>query len=151
LPATRISLNQVIECCRNAAKLSRDPHFSYHPGLRFHLSAYGMYGFAILSRELPSDDAICGEKITSSPPRLPNFASTSSVVHGPAFKEDRWRKGVTPLKECRWTDAHAWHDLEPGLAKLGLKTKAPSGPLRCRSGGGQQGEGCQSKGRRFWQ
>lgn len=48
-PATRISLNQVIECYRNAAKLSRDPHFSYHTGLRFHLSAYGMYGFAILS------------------------------------------------------------------------------------------------------
>jgi AraC-like DNA-binding protein len=48
-PATRISLNQVIECYRNAARLSRDPHFPYHTGLRFHLSAYGMYGFAILS------------------------------------------------------------------------------------------------------
>ncbi len=48
-PATRISLNQVIEGYRNADRLSRDPHFSYHAGLRFHLSAYGMYGFAILS------------------------------------------------------------------------------------------------------
>jgi AraC-like DNA-binding protein len=48
-PATRISLNQVIECYRNAVKLSRDPHFAYHTGQRFHLSAYGMYGFAILS------------------------------------------------------------------------------------------------------
>jgi AraC-like DNA-binding protein len=48
-PATRISLNQVIECYRNAVKLSGDPHFPYHTGLRFHLSAYGMYGFAILS------------------------------------------------------------------------------------------------------
>jgi AraC-like DNA-binding protein len=48
-PATRISLSQVIECYRNAAGLSRDPHFAYHAGLRFHLSAYGMYGFAILS------------------------------------------------------------------------------------------------------
>src|SRR5260370_12680688 len=48
-PAMRISLNQVIECYRNAAKLSRDPHFSYHTGLRVHLSAYWMYGFAILS------------------------------------------------------------------------------------------------------
>jgi AraC-like DNA-binding protein len=47
--ATRISLNQVIECYRSAAKLSRDPHFPYHTGLRFHVSAYGMYGFAILS------------------------------------------------------------------------------------------------------
>ena len=48
-PATRISLNQLIECYRNAARLSRDPHFSHYTGLRFHLSAYGMYGFAILS------------------------------------------------------------------------------------------------------
>jgi AraC-like DNA-binding protein len=48
-PATRVSLNQVIECYRNAAKLSHDPHFAYHAGLRFHVSAYGMYGFAILS------------------------------------------------------------------------------------------------------
>jgi len=48
-PATRISLNQVIECYRNADRLSRDPRFAYHTGLRFHLSAYGMYGFAILS------------------------------------------------------------------------------------------------------
>jgi AraC-like DNA-binding protein len=48
-PATRISLDQVIECYSNAVKLSRDPHFAYHTGQRFHLSAYGMYGFAILS------------------------------------------------------------------------------------------------------
>jgi hypothetical protein len=48
-PTTRISLNQVIEGYCNAAKLSPDRHFSYHTGLRFHLSAYGMYGFAILS------------------------------------------------------------------------------------------------------
>jgi AraC-like DNA-binding protein len=48
-PATRVSLNQVIECYRNVVKLSHAPHFAYHAGLRFHLSAYGMYGFAILS------------------------------------------------------------------------------------------------------
>jgi len=48
-PATRVSLNQVIECYRNVVKLSHDPHFAYHAGLRFHLSAYGMFGFAILS------------------------------------------------------------------------------------------------------
>lgn len=46
---TRVSLNQVIQGCRNAIGLSRDPHFAYHTGLRFHLSAFGMYGFAILS------------------------------------------------------------------------------------------------------
>ncbi len=48
-PATRVSLNQVLKACCAAGKLSRDPHFAYHAGLRLHVSAYGMYGFAILS------------------------------------------------------------------------------------------------------
>jgi AraC-like DNA-binding protein len=48
-PAVRVSANQVIESCRNAARLSRNPHFAYQTGLRFHVSTYGMYGFAMLS------------------------------------------------------------------------------------------------------
>ena len=48
-PATRVSLNQVIDCYSYAAERSHDPHFAYHAGLRFHVPAYGMYGFAILS------------------------------------------------------------------------------------------------------
>jgi len=48
-PATRVSLNQIIECYRNAIRLSLDPFFAYHTGLRFHVSSFGMYGFAILS------------------------------------------------------------------------------------------------------
>jgi AraC-like DNA-binding protein len=48
-PAVRVSANQVIQSYGNAIKLSRNPHFAYQTGLRFHLSTYGMYGFAILS------------------------------------------------------------------------------------------------------
>jgi AraC-like DNA-binding protein len=48
-PATRVSLTQVITCCRNAIRLSPDPMFAYRVGLRFHMPAYGMYGFAMLS------------------------------------------------------------------------------------------------------
>ena len=48
-PATRVSLNQVIDCCCYAVEHAPDPHFAYRTGLRFHVSAYGMYGFAILS------------------------------------------------------------------------------------------------------
>lgn len=48
-PATRISLNQVIDCYRYAIERSRDPHFAFRTGLRTHVAAYGMYGFAILS------------------------------------------------------------------------------------------------------
>jgi hypothetical protein len=46
---TRVSLNQILDCYHYAAKHSRDPHFAYHTGLRLHVSAYGMYGFALLS------------------------------------------------------------------------------------------------------
>ena len=48
-PAVRISANEVIQSYRNAIRLSRNPHFAYQTGLRFHVSTYGMYGFAILS------------------------------------------------------------------------------------------------------
>jgi hypothetical protein len=46
---TRVSLNQVIDCYHYAASHVRDPYFACRTGLRAHLSAYGMYGFAILS------------------------------------------------------------------------------------------------------
>jgi AraC-like DNA-binding protein len=49
LPATRISLNQLLEVCRYADKTSRDRFFAFKAGLRLHVPAYGMYGFAILS------------------------------------------------------------------------------------------------------
>jgi len=49
LPETRVSLHQVLQCYRNASRLSADPYFAYQAGLRFHVSTYGMYGFAILS------------------------------------------------------------------------------------------------------
>jgi AraC-like DNA-binding protein len=48
-PAECVSLNQIIECYRNAVRLSPDPYFGFHAGLRFHVSSYAMYGFAILS------------------------------------------------------------------------------------------------------
>jgi AraC-like DNA-binding protein len=48
-PATRVSLHQVLECYDHAAAHARDPYFAFQAGKRFHLSAYGMYGFAILS------------------------------------------------------------------------------------------------------
>jgi AraC-like DNA-binding protein len=46
---TRVSIGQMITCYRNAMGLTRDPWFAYHAGHRFHLSSYGLYGFAMLS------------------------------------------------------------------------------------------------------
>ena len=46
---TRISLNQILQACRNAVRLSRDRHFAYRTGRKFRVSSFGIYGFAILS------------------------------------------------------------------------------------------------------
>ena len=45
---TQISRNQLIRCYRNAIALSRDPHLPFTIGSSVHLSAYGMYGYAML-------------------------------------------------------------------------------------------------------
>jgi AraC-like DNA-binding protein len=48
LPTTRVSLNQMIEACRNAMKLTHDPYLAFNVGSSIHLSTYGMYGYAML-------------------------------------------------------------------------------------------------------
>ena len=47
-PKSRISLADLMTVCENAIRLSRDPHLPYRIGTSIHISAYGMYGFAIL-------------------------------------------------------------------------------------------------------
>ncbi len=46
---SKISIEQILTCCRNALELSHDVQFPLKVGSRFHISAYGMYGYAILS------------------------------------------------------------------------------------------------------
>lgn len=48
-PATKVSGVQVLQACRNALKLSRDPRFAYRVSSKFCVATYGMYGFAALS------------------------------------------------------------------------------------------------------
>ncbi|HTO62135.1 MAG TPA: AraC family transcriptional regulator [Bradyrhizobium sp.] len=48
-PNTRVSWGDMIQCCRTAIRLSRDPFFGYRAGLRVHVTTFGIYGFAILS------------------------------------------------------------------------------------------------------
>ena len=47
-PTSRISLTELMTACKNAIRLSSDPHLPYRIGTSIHISAYGMYGFAIL-------------------------------------------------------------------------------------------------------
>jgi AraC-like DNA-binding protein len=47
-PKSRISLAELMTACRNAIRLSSEPDLPYRIGASIHISAYGMYGFAIL-------------------------------------------------------------------------------------------------------
>ncbi len=47
-PKSRISLVDLITAGKNAIRLSSDPHLPFRIGTSIHVSAYGMYGFAIL-------------------------------------------------------------------------------------------------------
>ncbi|WJR79845.1 AraC family transcriptional regulator [Bradyrhizobium sp. NP1] len=47
-PRSRISLADLMTACKNAIRLSSDPHLPYRIGTSIHISTYGMYGFAIL-------------------------------------------------------------------------------------------------------
>jgi AraC-like DNA-binding protein len=47
-PKSRISLAELMAACKNAIRLSSDPQLPYRIGTSIHISAYGMYGFAIL-------------------------------------------------------------------------------------------------------
>jgi AraC-like DNA-binding protein len=48
-PRTRISIGQLLDCFEFAAGHTPDPFFAYRAGLRLHVSAFGAYGFALLS------------------------------------------------------------------------------------------------------
>jgi AraC-like DNA-binding protein len=43
------SVRQYVDVCGNALALSADPSTPFRTGLRLHLSAYGMYGYALMS------------------------------------------------------------------------------------------------------
>jgi hypothetical protein len=76
---TRVSLNQIIDCYDYAASRVRDPYFAYRTGLRAHLSAYGMYGFAIL------------EQHELSPDLSAKMLGRQGAVRNPAWEDGRRR------------------------------------------------------------
>lgn len=47
-PNTLTSIRQYIDACDNAIRASADPSTAFQAGSRMHLSAYGMYGYALM-------------------------------------------------------------------------------------------------------
>ncbi|MGP0057680.1 MAG: AraC family transcriptional regulator [Beijerinckiaceae bacterium] len=100
-PATRVSLNQVLRCYRNALRLSADPSFAYHTGLRLHVSTYAMYGFAILSSTNFRQTMRFGE-------RYHQLATPTAVI---SFKEEGDR--------AEWTSVPVPHpDVDAALYRF---------------------------------
>jgi AraC-like DNA-binding protein len=54
-PATRVSYKQTLAVFRNALRLSPDPAVALLAGQRMHVTAYGMYGYALLSSPTHAD------------------------------------------------------------------------------------------------
>ena len=54
-PSLRVSYAQCATVFRNAQKLSPDPTFALRAGRRMHLTAYGMWGYALLSSPTCAD------------------------------------------------------------------------------------------------
>ncbi|WP_137152095.1 AraC family transcriptional regulator [Devosia sp. FKR38] len=48
-PRTRVSLTEILKVYRTALRLAADEDFAFKVGMDFHLSSFGMYGFAMLS------------------------------------------------------------------------------------------------------
>ncbi len=61
-PATRISYRQIETVFRNGLRLSNDPMFVIRAAQRMHVTAYGMYGYAILSSRTPLESMDFGVK-----------------------------------------------------------------------------------------
>lgn len=92
-PDTRVSLIQVIQCYRNASHLSADRYFAYHTGLRFHVSGYGMYGFAILSSTSFRQAVQFGQRYHQLETPVASLAYSEDVDHA------QWKIIPVPLPE----------------------------------------------------
>ena len=54
-PSTRVSYRQVLAVFRNASRLAPEPGIALLAGQRMHVTAYGMYGYALLSSPTHAD------------------------------------------------------------------------------------------------
>jgi AraC-like DNA-binding protein len=76
-PETRISIDQVARFFELVAEAAPDPGFAYRAGLQFHLTNYGLLGFAILS--------------------APDYRRALAIA-------ERFHQLATPLAECAFTE-----------------------------------------------
>ena len=92
-PATRVSYRQIETVLRNAARLSQDPAFALRAGRRMHITAYGMYGYAVLSSPTAAESVAFGLK----------YHRVAGPVVDMAFSSDG-ETGVYTYEPLLWPD-----------------------------------------------
>jgi len=96
-PATRVSIDQILTVYQAIVSATHDPMIAYRMGLAFHVTTYGMYGFAVLS----SADSRHALEIAVRYHRLGSpLAQPRLVVEGPAA---RWL--IAPIAHPRMVGA----------------------------------------------
>jgi len=106
-PKSRISLAELMTACKNAIRLSSDPHLPYRIGTSIHISAYGIYGFAILC--------------------CPDFRKAMALQNCITRSRRRWQQSNSPRRR----DSPAG-SLSPMHAPQPIRKFTASSP-RCRS------------------
>lgn len=103
-PETRVSYRQIRAVFTRAAQLGRDPQLALLAGLRMHVAAYGVVGYAVLS----SSDHVTGAELAIRYARLV----------GPVCDLDREEDGDTAV----WVyEPIFWHDRADPLYRLALE------------------------------
>jgi AraC-like DNA-binding protein len=123
-PETLTSVRQYITVCQNALQLSRDPETPFRTGSRIPLSAYGMYGFAL----------VCSPTIREYFQVAVKYHHLATPVLTMSWREEKdtvaWVLAVNPA--VNYPDSVARFLLEQHLTQLTTHLKTVVEPDRCR-------------------
>jgi AraC-like DNA-binding protein len=123
-PQTLTSVLQYMTACRNALELSKDPETPFRVGNRILLSAYGMYGFAL----------VCSPTIREAVQITVKYHRLATPLLSMTWREEKDAVGwvLTPDHPDNQTDSLARFLLEQQLTQITTHLRTIVDPDRCR-------------------
>jgi AraC-like DNA-binding protein len=123
-PLTLTSIRQYITACHNALQLSKDPETPFRVGSRIPLSAYGMYGFAL----------VCSPTIREYFQVAVKYHQLATPLLSMSWREGKesvsWVLAINPA--VTYPDSLVRFLLEQHLTQLTTHLKTVVEPSRCR-------------------
>jgi len=123
-PQTLTSIRQYITVCQNALQLSKDPETPFRVGSRIPLSAYGMYGFAL----------VCSPTIREYFQVAVKYHQLATPLLSMTWREDKttvsWVLAMNPA--LTHPDSLARFLMEQHLTQLTTHLRTVVEPERCR-------------------